>query len=142
MIADSNAKRNQTQVELFLVWLKEMDEKAKTEPSQLWVSGWYESEMFVCYTRVGKAPDKMRDESTGVATVCLSNIEISDTENRGQGFFTFLIGELTRGVEGLSYSRIECEEVMNPHLGDWLSRQGFRAYGSFTRTYYFDIRRS
>ncbi|MFC4421551.1 hypothetical protein [Cupriavidus pampae] len=142
MTLNHDAERNKKHIEAFFDWARQLEMEAMNDARWQWMSSWYESRLFVCYTRIGLPPENRNHGHPRQPTICLANIHVSELKNRGRGFFTAMINDLVCGVDGLSYSRIECEEVVNPRLRVWLAQRGFRSYEDDPRSYYLDIVRS
>lgn len=161
----SYEERNRRCVNAFLEWARTLECEAAQEEGH-WKCKWYDkNDLFECYTRAGIPQVGMRTEG-GLPqrpTICIASIEVVE-EGRGRGLFTALMAALMRVADGLSYTRIECEEVGNPRLRAWLERNGFKPYQSPrintekifdprlralfeeangpSTTYYFDIERT
>ncbi|KJK23249.1 hypothetical protein UB46_17060 [Burkholderiaceae bacterium 16] len=159
----SYEERNRKHVNAFLEWARSLESAAAQEVNH-WKSRFYpENRLFECYLRAGIPQKGMRGEDDLPPTICIARIEVVE-EEQGRGFFTALMDALMRGADGFSYTRIECEEVVNPRLRAWLERNGFKPYqrpriktekivdphlralfeevNGPSTTYYFDIERA
>lgn len=117
----SSVLENRLNAELdrFIQWTIELEGRAAASTLGN-ESKWFKGDLMAVYTR---STGNYRRQA-GHRTLVLANIEV-DEEHQRQGIFTRLLERIEQDSPMLLATKIAVECVNNPHLAQYLAREGF-----------------